>query len=165
VAAGISAVVVAGCGGGGTERAADARPPAAAAPAVALDACALLTQDEVAAAAGFAVTGVEPEGRSCTWRSSDAGKLVSLVVGAGMPGMASSADMAKWRADQGKGYSGITFIIEPVDGLGAPAIRNEVEGTGLSTVEVAIKDQLLSITTPTLDASKALAAKAMGRLP
>ena len=57
------------------------------------------------------------------------------------------------------------ITIEPVEGLGAPAIRNEVEGTGLVTVEVAVRGMLLDVTTSSLERSKNLAVKAMARLP
>jgi hypothetical protein len=79
--------------------------------------------------------------------------------------MTSSAEMAAWRSKQGTSFGDVRVIIEPVEGLGAPAIRNEVEGTGLVTVEVAVRGVLLDVTTSSLERSKNLAVKAMARVP
>ena len=46
-----------------------------------------------------------------------------------------------------------------------PAIRNEVEGAGLVTVEAAAKGMLLDVSTSSLEHSKALAVKAIARIP
>jgi hypothetical protein len=47
-----------------------------------------------------------------------------------MPKVATSAETAEWRKQQTGGYGNVKFVIEPVEGLGVPAIRNEVEGAG-----------------------------------
>jgi hypothetical protein len=91
--------------------------------------------------------------------------MLSLVVAPGMPQVASSAEMAAWRKKQTESYGDIKFVIAPVEGLGVPAIRNEVEGTGLATIEAAAKGMLLDVTSSTLEQAKALAAKAITRLP
>ena len=91
---------------------------------------------------------------------------VSIVVASGMPAVASSTEMAEWRKEQTKGYGDIKFIIEPIEGLGVPALRNEVgQVPGLSTIEVAVKGVLLDVTSSTLEEAKALAAQAIKRLP
>jgi len=72
--------------------------------------------------------------------------------------------MAAWRSKQGTTFGDIKIIIEPVEGLGFPAIRNEVEGVGLVTIEMAVKGILLDVTTSKLDHSKALVTKASARL-
>jgi hypothetical protein len=73
--------------------------------------------------------------------------------------------MAEWRSKQGTSFGDIKITIEPIEGLGVPAIRNEVEGAGLVTVEAAAKGKLLDVTTASLEMSKALAPKAIARLP
>jgi hypothetical protein len=90
---------------------------------------------------------------------------VSLLVAPGMPKVATSAEMAEWRKKQTGGYGDVKFVIEPVEGLGVPAIRNEVDGAGLATIEAAAKGVLLDVSTPNLEQSKALVAKALPRLP
>jgi len=82
-----------------------------------------------------------------------------------MPEVKSSAEMAQWRSKQGASFGDIKITIEPIEGLGVPAIRNEVEGAGLVTVEAAAKGKLLDVTTASLEMSKALAPKAIARLP
>jgi hypothetical protein len=49
--------------------------------------------------------------------------------------------------------------------IGVPAIRSEVEETSLVAIECAAKGMLLDVTTSKLDFSKALALKALARLP
>ena len=73
--------------------------------------------------------------------------------------------MAEWRNKQGTSFGDIKVVIAPIEGLGVPAIRNEVEGVGLVTVEAAAKGMLLDVTTSSLERSKALALKAIARLP
>jgi hypothetical protein len=91
--------------------------------------------------------------------------VVSVVIAPGMPKVTSSAEMAAWRSKQGTSFGDVKIVIEPVEGLGVPAIRNEVEGTGLVTVEAGVRGVLLDVTTSSLERSKALVTKAMGRLP
>ena len=82
-----------------------------------------------------------------------------------MPKVSSSAEMAAWRSKQGTSFGDIKVTITAVEGLGVPAIRNEVEGVGLVTIEAAAKGMLLDVTTSSLERSKALAPKAIERLP
>ena len=89
-----------------------------------------------------------------------------MVLAPNMPDVATSAEMASWRSKQaGTSFGDIKIIIAPIEGLGVPAIRNEVEGTGLVTVEAAAKGMLLDVTTSSLEMSKALMPKALARLP
>ena len=74
-------------------------------------------------------------------------------------------EMAAWRKEQTEGYGDIKLIIEPVEGLGVPAIRNEVEGTQSAMIESAVKGVLLDVTTANLEHSKALTNNALPRLP
>ena len=150
------------------ESAQAAGEPARNAPA--LDACSLLTGEEIEAAVGWKPAKAEPSTYGATATCNFYGpqgftQTVSLVVAPGMPQVSSSTDMAAWRTEQTKGYADVKFIIEPVEGLGVPAIRNEIEGTGMATIEAAAKGMLLDVTSKTLEASKALVAKALPRLP
>jgi hypothetical protein len=132
-------------------------------------ACGLLTPDEIHAVTGATVSETKPEmhGTTATCNYHAAGELmpaVSLVLAQGMPKVSSSQEMAAWRSKQGTTFGDIKIIIEPVEGLGFPAIRNEVEGVGLVTVEMAVKGKLLDVTTAKLEHSKALVTKASTRV-
>jgi len=153
--------------GGGTE----APKTAAASAAPKIDACSLLTAEEIEAAVGWKPVKAEPSSYGGTavcnfYGPKGMSQSVSLLVAPGMPTVASSAEMAQWRKKQTEGYGDIKFIIEPVEGLGVPAIRNEVgQVPGLATIEVAVKGVLLDVTSSTLEEVKALAARAIARLP
>jgi hypothetical protein len=67
---------------------------------------------------------------------------ISLLVGQGMPDMSDSRKMADWRAKQYKEYKVTDAIVEPVEGLGVPAIRNEF---GVVAIEMAVGTQLVSV--------------------
>jgi len=162
------------CGGSAESqtRSAGSRPPAAKAAAKRIDVCSLITPEEIAAETGAKVADIKPDayGAVGTCNFSVAGKLmpiVSILLAPAMPNVASSSEMAQWRSNQTKGtaYGDIKFIIEPIEGLGVPAIRNEIEGAGMVTVETAVKGRLLDVTTSSLDRSKALVTKAIARLP
>lgn len=143
----------------------------AASTAPKIDACKLLTPDEIEAVVGWKPVKAEPSTYGGTAVCNFYGpkgltQSVTLLVAPGMPPVASSAEMAQWRRKQTEGYGDLKFVIEPIDGLGFPAIRNEVgENTGLASIEVAVKGMLLDVTCSTLEQAKALAAKAIARLP
>lgn len=160
------------CGDGGTPKVGSSSSDPAATPAsqTQVDACSLLTPEEVEEITGTKVTATKPKtyGANTTCNFEAANQLlpvVSLVLAGGMPDVKSSTEMAQWRSKQGTSYAGIKITIEPIEGLGVPAIRNEVEGAGLVTVEAYAKGKLLDVTTASLEKSKALAPKAIARLP
>ena len=135
-----------------------------------VDACALLTIAEIEAVTG--AKSVEPKAEahgsavSCNYEAANEPlPVVSILLAPGMPKVASSAEMAAWRSKQGKSWGDIKIIIEPIEGLGVPAIRNEVEGAGMVTVEAGVHGMLLDVTTSSLERSKALVANAIARLP
>jgi hypothetical protein len=135
-----------------------------------VDPCALLTIAEIAAVTGAKSVAPKAEAHGsvavCNYQAGDELlPVVSILLSSGMPKVSTSKEMAAWRSKQGKSWGDIKIIIEPVEGLGVPAIRNEVEGTGMVTVEAAVHGMLLDITTSSLEHSKALAEKAMKRLP
>jgi hypothetical protein len=138
--------------------------------APAIDACSLLTAEEIEAVTGAKSVGPKKDAYgsvgTCNFHAADQLlPVVSVVLAPGMPEMSSSAEMAAWRSKQAGSWGGVKLIIEPVEGLGVPAIRNEVEGAGMVTVEAGVRGMLLDITTSSLERSKALATKAMARLP
>lgn len=161
---------LAGCGGGGDAgRAAPDRPAQAAAAPV--DPCGLLTPEEIAAVVGTKVERTEPNQYGgtavCNFYGQSITPLASLTVASGMPDVSTSTEMAAWRSAQTRtgSYADIKFLIEPIEGLGVPAIRNEIEGAGLATVEIAVRGRLLDVTTGDLNHSKALAPRAIVRMP
>jgi len=172
-AAAISCLLLAAACGGGESPKTSAAAPASQPPtkeSPKIDACALLTGEEIEAAVGWRPAQAEPSSyggtATCNYVGPQGlGQSVSLVVAPGMPKVASSAEMAEWRTKQTEGYGDVKFVIAPVEGLGVPAIRNEVEGAGLATIEAAAKGMLLDVSSSSLETSKALTAKALARLP
>jgi hypothetical protein len=159
-------VLFAGCGG-----AADEAPPPeagaeAAAPqasASAFDPCTLLTAAEVEAALGWqpVTTTPYPQGNGtghCKYEGGEGmtaeGVLRQLDAGIGvcptnmpcteLPDFASSAELVTYRRQgyEGKETYGLDPVIEPVEGLGVPAISHEV--AGLLTLELAIGGKRLA---------------------
>jgi hypothetical protein len=135
-----------------------------------VDVCALLTPSEIAAVTGAKVSEIKPDSHgavgTCNYQVGEQlFPVVTLVLAPNMPKVSSSAEMAAWRSKQGTSFGDVKIIITPVEGLGVPAIHNEVEGTGLVTVEAAAKGMLLDVTTSSLEMSKALAVKAIARIP
>jgi hypothetical protein len=170
----LSAVVaLTACGGAdapeGDAAAQVANPPTVEAAEV--DPCSLLTGSEIEQVVGTKVERSEPSQYggtlACNYYGTAIGPVASLLLAGGMPAVSNSTEMAAWRSKQaGSGsYADIKFIIEPVEGLGFPAIRNEIEGAGLATVEVAVRGRLLDVSTGNLEHSKALALKAIARMP
>jgi hypothetical protein len=168
----VAATLLVACGGEAPEtasRPAKPDPEASRAATPAIDACSLLTSDEVESVTGWRIAKAEPSAAGSTATCTLTGpegftQTVSLVVAPGMPAMAGSVQMAEWRKKQGESYGDVKFIIRPVEGLGVPAISNEIEGVGLATVEMAVNGMMVDVTTPKLAASKQLAAKAVGRV-
>ncbi len=171
---GIFVSLAAACGGGAetskTTSTSGATQPGPTKAAPKFEACSLLTAEEIEAVVGWKPAKAEPSSYGGTAACNFTGpqglsQMVSLLVAPGMPKVANSAEMAVWRKGQTEGYGDIKFIIEPVEGLGVPAIRNEIEGAGLATIETAVKGMLLDVSTSSLNHSKALVAKAIARLP
>jgi hypothetical protein len=52
----------------------------------------------------------------------------------------------------------------PVEGLGMPAIRSEVEGSSTPTLEAIVGNRVLGVTASDFDAAKALLPRAATRL-
>jgi hypothetical protein len=169
-----TALLCAGCSGSDAPRSASsaAQSPQTAAVKTEskLDLCSLLTADEIEAVTGAKVVEAKAEGHgavgTCNYQAAnELLPVVSLVLAPGMPNVSSSEEMAAWRSKQSMSFGDIKVTITPIEGLGVPAIRNEVEGLGLVTIEAAAKGRLLDVTTSSLDKSKALVPKALARVP
>jgi hypothetical protein len=134
-----------------------------------VEVCSLLTREEIAAVIGANLAEIKADSYgavgTCNYQAAnEILPVVSLVLAPNMPQVASSSEMAQWRSKQGVSFGDIKLLIAPIEGLGVPAIRNQVEGLEMVTVEVAAKGKLLDVTTSSLEKSKALALKAMARL-
>jgi hypothetical protein len=135
-----------------------------------IDVCALLTSEEIEAALGWKVATAKGAAGSCNYSSatpytSQGLQQLSLVVGAGVPGMGTSDALVKWRLAQysGDAYKDMKPIVEPVDGLGVPAIRNGTEG--IFGIEMVVGDKLVTMSLfDSLEPARTLAAKVLTRL-
>jgi hypothetical protein len=165
-----SAVILVGCANPDADVAAQSTAAATrTAAASKVDPCTVVTPEEVEAAVGWKVQKFAPNpGAGCHYTGpNELTNIVSVIVSAGMQPMSSSEAMAAWRLSQTKqkSYADIKFIIEPISDVGVPAIRNEVEGAGIVGVESYVRGRLLTISTPTLEAGKALTRSAIKRIP
>lgn len=136
-----------GCGGSEQPDETQASPAAATAQSD-FDPCALLTFDEISATVGWkpdsSVKKAYGTTGNCTYHGPNPyTQVVSVLVGQAMPDMSDSRTMADWRSAQYKDSKVTDFIVEPVEGLGVPAIRNEF---GVVAIEMAVKGQLVSVT-------------------
>ena len=136
-----------------------------------IDACALITSADIETAAGWKPEASEPKmyggTLTCSYHRADGTKVqsVTLIVSSGMRVLESSASMADWRKKQAERHPEIKMTIQPVEGLGVPAISHQAEGDSVPTLEASAKGVLLAVRSSSLEVSKALAAKAIGRLP
>ena len=85
-----------------------------------------------------------------------------LTVARPAPKVASSAAFAERRIEQGKRTPELATRAEPVEGLGAPAIRSD-DGSGPATIEAVAAGWILGVTAPTVEVAEALAKKAIPR--
>ena len=173
----ITAVLLGGAGerGSGSESAGTSPPQRTgrAAAKSAMDVCSLLTKEEIAEVTGAKIAATEPATygptQVCNYLvQGQPMPVVSLLVTPNVQKFANSTELAEWqrkKAKTGMSMGNLKFIIEPVEGLGVPAIRNQIEGAGMITLVAAAKGRLLEVTTSSLEKSKALVAKAMVRLP
>jgi hypothetical protein len=111
------------------------------------DPCALLSFEEIKSTLGWSPDSSQKKvygtTGNCTYFGPSAlTQQISLLVGQGMPDMSDSRKMADWRAKQYVDYKVTDAIVEPVEGLGVPAIRNEF---GVVAIEMAIGGQLVSV--------------------
>lgn len=164
--AGTAALSLLACGGGSPNGA----PASKAVPAVAasdFDPCQLLTADEIQSSLAWRPDSARGSVYGTTGTCNHFGpggmsQQVTVVVGQGMRAIATSADMATWRKEQYKGYD-VGAIVEPIEGLGVPAIRNEV--AGLVSIEMVVAGKLVSVGAMSpLDRVRNLAAVVVSRV-
>jgi hypothetical protein len=167
-------LLVAACGGG-SDAPADRAPASGAATTTSskqgdeLDACTLLTADEIRAAAGWApdtmIGKTHGTTKTCAIHGADALKQsIVLIVARPAPKVSSSAELAERRTRDAARSPEIKIKYTPVDGLGMPAVRTEVEGSRSATLETVVGNRVLSVSTAGFDAAKSLAQKAADRL-
>jgi hypothetical protein len=149
----IPAVLLLSCGGSPARDQAEAAPAAEAAAAPTTDFCALLTAEEVQAAVGWAVAKSTVYGQGnlghCKYEGEKSNNVLppeQLEAGVimcftnfpcaeDMPGsFASSADLVAYRKklyaeyEKDSSMGPLDASIEPVEGLGVPAIMHELGG-------------------------------------
>ena len=139
-----------------------------------IDPCALLTSEEIEAVLGWKVAKAVPSVYgamgSCNYSSatpytSQGLQKLSVEVGSGAPDMSSSESLVKWRLEQysGEAYKDMKPVVEPVEGLGVPAIRNGMEG--MFGIEMAVGDKLDTMSLfDSVEPARTLAAKLISRL-
>jgi hypothetical protein len=131
-------------------------------------ACDLLTGAEVEAAAGWKPGAPKAESygttSTCTF-TGDALKhqVVVLTLAKPAPKVATSAAFAERRIADGKRTPELATKAEPLEGLGAPAIRSD-DGSGPATIEAVTGGRILGVTAPTFEAAEALAKQAILRV-
>ena len=87
-----------------------------------------------------------------------------LIVARPAPKVSTSAELAaRWSRDAARTPE-IKIVYTPVDGLGMPAARSEVEGSSRPTLEMIVGKLVLSLTAPEFETAKLLAPKAAARL-
>lgn len=137
---------------GGERTAEQASPPGQeVATQTSFDPCALLTAEEIMSAVGWSPDSSQKKAYgttgNCTYFGPNAMlQQVSLLVGQGMPDMSDSRKMADWRAKQYTDYKVTDAVVEPIEGLGVPAIRNEY---GIVAIEMAVGTQLVTVSSLT----------------
>jgi hypothetical protein len=131
-------------------------------------ACDLLTAAEVEAAAGWKPAAPEAKTygttSTCTF-TGDALKhqVVVLTLAKPAPKVATSAAFAERRIADGKRTPELATKAEPLEGLGAPAIRSD-DGSGPATIEAVTGGRILGVSAPTVEAATALAKQAIPRV-
>jgi hypothetical protein len=149
-------LLLAACGGGSESRSD-------------IDACTLLTSEEIQAATGWApdtsASRAYGTTRTCAYHGKDAVKQsVVLVVATPAPKVSTSAELAARRNEQAQRQPDIKMVVTPMEGLGVPAVRSELEGSSQPTIEAVVGRRLLGVTATDFEASKALVPKAAARL-
>jgi hypothetical protein len=160
-------LLIAACGGGSESRSETAS--AGEAEDEDIDACTLLTAEEIQAAAGWApdTSASKAYGttRTCAYHGKDVMKQsVVLVLARPAPKVSTSAELAARRNEQAQRQPDIKMVITPIEGLGVPAVRSELEGSSQPTIEAVVGRHLLGVTTPDFETAKALVPKAAARL-
>jgi hypothetical protein len=133
------------------------------------EACALLTPEEIQAATGWAPDTTDGKTyqttKTCNFMGADPLKQsVVLIVARPAPKVSSSAELAERRRKAAASDPDIKMVFTPVEGLGMPAVRSEVEGSDRPMLEAVVGRRVLNVTTSDFEATKALVSKAAARL-
>jgi hypothetical protein len=165
----VVAMLVAGCGGESAKS--DQTPGSGGSAAVNdedFDACSLLTTDEIQSAAGWAPDTSKSDTygttKVCSYSGPEMKQSIAIVVARPAPKVSSSAELAERRNQALAKEPSIKMTITPIEDLGMPAVRSQVEGSEDPTVEVVVGRHLLGVSAGSFEASKALAAKAAGKM-
>jgi hypothetical protein len=131
-------------------------------------ACDLLSAAEVEAATGWKPAAPEAKTYGTTSTCTFTGnarehQVVVLTLAKPAPKVATSATFAERRIADGKRTPELATKAEPVEGLGAPAIRSD-DGSGPATIEAVIGGRIMGVGAPTIEAAQALAKKAIPRV-
>lgn len=161
-------IVVAVIGCGSNSEVQNQAPAAAQQPANSA-VCSLLTSGEVLAATGWprltTIDSTSVKG-ACNFRGPvEMNDVVGILVASGLPAMSSSQDLVQFRSKNIGPDDPIKPEITPLDGLGIPAVRNQIEGMPLVTIEAAKQGVLVSLTAPSFDIARGLMPKLLGRMP
>jgi hypothetical protein len=161
----LTVAVLLGCSGSEVQNqvAAAAQQPAQVA------VCSLLTSEEVLAATGWTrLTTIDSTSvkDACNFRGPvEMNDVVGILLAPGLPAMSSSADLVQFRSKNIGPNDPIKPEITQLDGFGLPAVRNQIAGMPLVTIEVARQGTLVSLTAPTFEAARGLMPKLLGRIP
>jgi hypothetical protein len=172
----LSGALLAGCGGDAPDTRSE---PASSEPApretskpaaTEVAACDLLTPEEIEAAAGWKPDSSAADSygttRTCTYQGPrPLTQTVVLIVSRPAPPLESSTKMAEWRNRQAPRQPDLKMEITPVEGLGFPAVKSGLPGSGNPTLEAAVGGMVLGVATADFEVAKALAPKAVARLP
>jgi hypothetical protein len=162
------ALLVAACGGESSETRAQSGSGGSSASNDDYDPCALLTAEEIQAATGWApdTSAAKTYGttKTCAIHGTDAMKQsVVIVVARPAPKVSTSAELADRRVKAAAASPEIKMKFTPIEDLGMPAVRSEVEGAN-PTVEVVVANKVIGVTASDFESSKTLAGKAAARL-
>jgi hypothetical protein len=172
----LSGALLAGCGGDSPDARSkpaarsDSASGATSKPAATkVEACALLTPEEIEAAAGWKPDSSAADSygttRTCTYQGPrPLTQTVVLIVSRPAPKLESSTEMAEWRNRQAPRQPDLRMDITPVEGLGFPAVKSGLQGSGNPTLEAAVDGMVLGVATSDFEVAKALAPKAVARL-
>lgn len=133
-----------------------------------IDPCALLTPTDVESATGWKVTksGVSKLTGACEFFGpNDVLDIVTVSVVAGPSPIVTSADLAAWRKAQIGPKNEAGLVIQPVDDVGVPAIRNDFGGPDFVVIEAWVRSLMVDIGSSNLAATKAMVRAAIKRMP
>lgn len=165
----VFALLLGACGGESSDSRAQAGSGGASASNDDFDPCALVTAEEVQAATGWApdTSAAKTHGttKTCAIQGADAMKQgVVIVVARPAPKVSSSTELADRRTRAAASSPEIKMTFTPIEDLGMPAVRSEVEGAEVPTVEVVVGNHVVGVTASDFESSKTLAGKAAARL-